>query len=279
MTSQLPAMPIVMIGGNVRALALAEVLDPALAWSPTATEATTSLQETLAEPALVVLCLDDYDGLTDMLDRHDKLLAGHDVVNLTSGTSAEAQAAAARFGAMSAKYLDGALMAHPEHVGDPETVLVYSGSAEVFQRNESVLARLGAATYLGPDAGTAALYDVAMLNFAWATLVGYLQTATILSTAEVRAESFTPMLTRWLSGTVVDVIKGYATQLDRGDYPGDEEWLELDYPLMRHLVQASEERGVDTRLPRLIESLTADGIAAGHGRKSFASLTEVMRHG
>ncbi|GAA1952302.1 hypothetical protein [Amycolatopsis minnesotensis] len=93
----------------------------------------------------------------------------------------------------------------------------------------------------------------------------------------MRAETLTPLLTRWLGTTVADVIGEYAGQLDAGEYPGDGEWLELDAPLMGHLVRACEEHGLDAGLPRLIESLTAKGIAAGLGEKSFASLAELIR--
>ncbi|MCE7006664.1 NAD(P)-dependent oxidoreductase [Kibdelosporangium philippinense] len=239
-------MRTVVIGANARAKAIADALDPV--------------------SGLVVVCVEDYSSIPD-------LPAGVDIVNLTSGTSFDAVQAAQRF---PDRYLDGALMAHPEHVGLPETVLVYSGSAEVFARHEQTLAQLGSAIYLGPDPGTASLYDAAMLNFAWATLIGYLQTAALL---DVEAKTFTPLLTQWLKSTVVDVIEDYAGQIDAGRYPGDEEWLELDEPLMRHLIAATEQRGLDSGLPRLIQSLTARGIAAGHGRESFASLVNVIRAG
>ncbi|CAM3335434.1 NAD(P)-dependent oxidoreductase [Kibdelosporangium persicum] len=248
-------MRTVMVGANPRGKAIAAVLGAS--------------ESGLQQADLVVLCVEDYAQIPE-------LPPGPDVVNLTSGTSEQAVEAGIRFGA---RYLDGALMAHPEHVGRPETVLVYSGSREVFDRHSELLARLGRTTYLGPDPGTASLYDAAMLNFAWATLIGYLQTATLLGTASVRAETFTPLLTDWLKSTVVDVISDYAGQIDAGRYPGDEEWLELDAPLMRHLITATEQRGLDSALPRLIESLTARGIAAGRGAESFASLVEVIRGG
>lgn len=45
---------------------------------------------------------------------------------------------------------------------------------------------------------------------------------------------------------------------------------------MDHLVEAAEERGIDSELPRLIRALTHRGIAAGHGADSFASLIDVI---
>nr|WP_052478858.1 NAD(P)-dependent oxidoreductase [Kibdelosporangium sp. MJ126-NF4]CEL20972.1 3-hydroxyisobutyrate dehydrogenase [Kibdelosporangium sp. MJ126-NF4]CTQ95514.1 3-hydroxyisobutyrate dehydrogenase (EC 1.1.1.31) [Kibdelosporangium sp. MJ126-NF4] len=246
-----------VIGTNPRAKAIAAAL---------AVPATESLT---GQADLVVLCVEDYS-------RIPRLPGEADIVNLTSGTSEQAAEAANLF---PGRYLDGALMAHPEHVGRTDTVLVYSGAPEVFARNEKHLTRLGSATYLGPDAGTASLYDAAMLNFAWATLTGYLQTAALLTGAGVEARTFTPMLNQWLKTTVADVIDDYAGQVDEGRYPGDEEWLELDEPLMRHLIAVTEQRGLDAALPRVVQSLTAQGIAAGRGSESFASLVEVIRGG
>ncbi|ASO18306.1 3-hydroxyisobutyrate dehydrogenase-like beta-hydroxyacid dehydrogenase [Actinoalloteichus hoggarensis] len=285
---------IAVIGANARAAGLARALlhtgHAITVWSPTpdadaapalridGVRSADSWTSALGAAPLVVLCVDDYDELRLILDEAGgHALTAHDVVNLTSGTSEEADRAADRVAALGGRYLDGALMAHPEHVGDSATILVFSGSAEVFERRSAVLACFGSASYLGPAAGTAALYDVAMLGFAWSTLLGYLYTAVLLGTSGVPATTLTPLLTGWLTTTVVDVIEDYAGQVDARRYPGDEEWLELDFPLMGHLVRTSRERGLDTRLPRLIEALTSDGIADGRGRESFAGLVEILR--
>ncbi|WP_067814138.1 NAD(P)-binding domain-containing protein [Actinomadura kijaniata] len=286
---------VTVIGLNSRGTALAQALAAAgatvVAWDEVGPEPNPSaetspvkgvpraesLQTAFTTASLVLVCLDDYDGVQRVLGQAEPYVTAADVVNLTSGTSAQAEQVAAWMNARSGHYLDGALMAHPEHVGDPETVLVYSGSAEVFERHRTVLTHLGDATYLGAAPGTAALYDVAMLNFAWATLIGFLQTAALLGTAQIPATTVAPLLTRWLSTTVTDVITEYARQIDDRHYPGDQEWLELDAPLMDHLIEAGRARGLDTALPELIQSLTARGIDAGHGKDSFASLTEIIR--
>ncbi|WP_329429033.1 NAD(P)-binding domain-containing protein [Streptosporangium sp. NBC_01495] len=236
-----------------------------------------SLEVAFAAAALIILCVEDYEAARRILERADRH-AVHDVVNLTSGTSAQARETATWLVNGGGCYLDGALMAHPEHVGKHDTVLVYSGSEEVFNRHAAVLGQLGGATYLGPDAGVAALYDLAMLNFAWATLTGFLHTVALLGTAQVQARTVAPLLQHWLSTTITEVITDYAWQVDAREYPGDEEWLELDAPLMDHLVHASEEHGLDTALPQLIRALTSKGIAAGHGKDSYASLIEIMRN-
>jgi 3-hydroxyisobutyrate dehydrogenase-like beta-hydroxyacid dehydrogenase len=283
-----PDVPVAVIGLNPRGAALARALvaggHDVLVWDEDVADATAApgaraaedLRAVFSAADAVVMCVEDYDAARRLVDQVGPALADHDLVNLTSGSSAQADELAELVTTQGGRYLDGALMAHPEHVGNPETVLAYSGSEQAFRRVEPLLARFGQAHYLGPQAGTASLYDAAMLNFAWATLTGFLYTAALLRSGGVRAASVAPLLTRWMGTTVSDVISDYAEQVDKGQYPGDEEWLELDHPLMGHLIQAHEERGLDAALPRLVEALTARGISAGHGGDSFASLIEVI---
>ena len=242
----------IVIGSNPRAQALRD-----------------ALATTTGTHDLVLLCVDDYAAAEAALADQP---GDRDVINLTSGTSAQATRLASR-----GRYLDGALMAHPEHVGDPATVIVYSGSEAVFERHRERLAAFGQAVYLGPDPGTAALYDLALLNLAWATLTGFIQTAALLGTAGIRVAEVTPMLTGWLAGTVSEVVTDYAGQIDRGRYPGDGEWLELDAPLMDHLVDTTRELGLDETLATTVRTLTRRAIDAGHGKHSFASLIEIIR--
>ncbi|MDO3650445.1 NAD(P)-dependent oxidoreductase [Nocardia mangyaensis] len=284
MTKRPTPTSVTVLGRGVRAAALTGVLaadNVVTVWGDESAVVEThsvrraeSMETAVERAALVVVCVDDYAAATRVLHRAEQYLRSRDVVNLTSGTSAQAKQLAGWVGERGARYLDGALMAHPEHVGKPETVLVYSGSADAFADHRPVLEQLGSTTYLGTDPGTAALYDVAMLSFAWATLLGYLHTAALLRSAEVRAVAVAPLLNHWLSTTVTSVITDYAHQIDEGKYPGDEEWLELDAPLMDHLVEAAEDRGISTELPRLIRSITRRGIEDGRGADSFASLIE-----
>ncbi len=274
MTTPTTATPrIAVIGANPRSAALARALIQA--GHPVTTVHPTEPMPS-AKDLLVLLCAEDPAEADRVLGALAPL-PSRGIVNLTSHTSEQARETAETVSTRGAGYLQGALMAHPEHVGVPDTLLVYSGSHQVFQQHEAVLRDLGSATYLGEDAGVAPLYDVALLNLAWATLLGFLQTAALLGTADVQARTVAPLLVHWLRTTVSDVITDYADQIDDGSYPGDEEWLELDFPLMGHLLQATEAHGLDTGLPTLVHSLTSRGIAAGNGHASFASLIDIIR--
>ncbi|MEV6279961.1 hypothetical protein [Nocardia sp. NPDC051832] len=274
---------VTVLGDGVRAAALARVLtDHATVivwgeqapWLPRVVRADTA--RAAMASSVILMCADNPEDATRILAEALPHVTARDVVNLTSGTDAQARRLAAQVTERGGRYLHGALMGHPEHVGKSDTVLVYSGSPELFHQHHGLLVTLGSATYLGPDPSTATLYETAMLAFAWATLTGYLHSAALLRTAEIPATTTAPLLTHWMSTTIASVITDYAQQIDNRRYPGEEEWLELDAPLMDHLIQTADQRGIDSRLPKLISSLTRAGISAGSGLESFASLIEII---
>ncbi|WP_194818017.1 NAD(P)-binding domain-containing protein [Nocardia sp. XZ_19_385] len=273
-----PTTPsVTILGQGVRAAGLARILADHTLVTVWDENSDVRVQAAVTSAAVILLCTDDPEAAARILTHADPHLASRDVVNLTSSTESQVRQLATQVTARGGRYLGGALMGHPEHVGRSETVLVYSGSPDLFQQHRQVLETLGSATFLGSDPATATLYETAMLNFAWATLVGYLHSAALLRTADIPAMTMTPLLTHWMSTTIAPVISDYAQQIDGRRYPGAEEWLELDAPLMDHLIQTAEERGVDPRLPQLVRSLTRAGIAAGFGAQSFASLIEIVR--
>ncbi|WP_245721920.1 NAD(P)-binding domain-containing protein [Nocardia crassostreae] len=84
----------------------AELVAAGARFAPTAGDA-------LAAGGLAVICVSDYDAMRDLLGANEIGLAGTTLVNLTSGSSAQAREAADWAEKRGARYLDGAIMAIP----------------------------------------------------------------------------------------------------------------------------------------------------------------------
>ncbi len=108
---------------------------------------------------LTIICVTDYEVVRELLGASDAELHGTTLINLTSGSSAQAREAARWTEQRGARYLDGAV---------------------------STLNVLGTVTYLGADHGLASLYDVAGLAVMWSVLNAWLQGTALLRTAERR---------------------------------------------------------------------------------------------
>ncbi|MFE2109529.1 NAD(P)-dependent oxidoreductase [Kitasatospora sp. NPDC059463] len=244
--------------------------------------AAASPEEAVAAAGLVVVCVSDHAAVRDLLDRLDAAgpgpLAGRVLVDLTSGTAAQARENAARVAAAGGGYLDGAILAVPPAVGTPEAAVVYGGARADFERHEPALRVLApdATVHLGEDHGLAALYDAAVLGLMWSVLNGFLHGAALLGAAGVDAAAFAPLAAR-STVTVAGWLEGYAGQIDAGAYPADDATLETHVAAMDHLAEQSAGLGVSTELPDLVRALAGRALAAGQGGASYASLIEQFR--
>ncbi|MFI6323992.1 NAD(P)-dependent oxidoreductase [Nonomuraea sp. NPDC050556] len=273
--------PVTVIGlglmGQALAAALLRAGHPTTVWNRTASKAddlvaagatlAASVAEAVAASPLVILCVTDYAAVRSLGPLG---LDGRVVVNLTSGTSADARA----LGASTTSYLDGAIMAIPQGIGTAEAVILYSGPRAAFDAHEATLGVLaGVTTYLGEDHGLSALHDVAVLSLMWNVLNGFLQGAALLRAAGVDASAFAPLAQASI-GTVAGWVEGYAKQIDAGAYPALDATIDTHAATMDHLIHESEALGVSTELPRFVKTLADRAVAAGRGGDGYAAMIE-----
>ncbi|MFE3880910.1 NAD(P)-dependent oxidoreductase [Kitasatospora sp. NPDC059146] len=230
--------------------------------------------EAAAAAPLVVLCLGDHHAVGEVLDAAGDALAGRVLVDVTSGTSADAAAvaeAAARYGARS---LDGALLATPDAIGAAGTVVLYSGPEAAFRAHEATLTALGGCpTYLGDGPGLASLHDVALLAVLWSGLNGFLHAAALLRTAGIGATDFAPTAELLFDG-IGAFLARYARQVDEGDYPAEDSALRTHLAAARHLLAESERRGLNPALPRQLTAVMEAVTTRGHADDSYAAVVE-----
>lgn len=277
--------PVTVIGLGLMGRALASAFlaagHPTTVWNRTPAKAESLVAEgaTLAPTVgdavraspLTVVCLTDYPAVHEALDPVD--LDDTTLVNLTSGSSAQARDTAAWAARRGARYLDGAIMAVPAGIGTADALVLHSGPEADFLAHKATLDALGTTTHLGEDHGLASLYDVAGLAMMWSVLDAWLQGTALLRTAGVDAATYAPFARRIAAG-VADWLPGYAAQVDRGEYPAEVAALETDARAMAHLVEESEALGVNAELPKLIKAFADRAIAAGRGGEQYPVLIE-----
>ncbi|MGW9598511.1 NAD(P)-dependent oxidoreductase [Streptomyces albidoflavus] len=237
-----------------------------------------SVAEAVAAASLVVVCVADDEAVHQLLDPLEGALAGRTLVNLTTGTSAQARANAAWAKERGAAFLDGAIMAVPEDIATDDAVLLYSGPRDAFTPHEPALRALSPAgtTYLDSDPGLAALHDLSLLGIMWGVLNGFLHGAALLGTAGVRAETFAPLAAR-MTTVVAGYVTAAAPEVDAGSHPAGDATLTVHQEAMRHLAEESEALGVNAELPRLFQLLADRAVADGHAESGYSALVEQFR--
>ncbi|MGH8934082.1 MAG: NAD(P)-dependent oxidoreductase [Egibacteraceae bacterium] len=235
-----------------------------------------TVAEAVSASDLVVVCVLDHHVAHGILDPVGDVLQGRALVNLTSGAPEQARETAAWAAERGASYLDGAIMAIPQGIGRPEAVILYSGSQAALTTHQAALAKLGTSTYLGADAGLAALYDLALLGIMWSTLSGFYHAAALLGTEKVTATDFAPMAVQWLS-VVASLLPEEAREIDEGDYRTDVSTLEINALGLGLLVDVSRSQGISADVPGPLQAFFERRVAEGHGADSVSSVIELIK--
>ncbi|WP_086827116.1 NAD(P)-dependent oxidoreductase [Allokutzneria sp. NRRL B-24872] len=249
MTDNNTPVPVSLIGlgamGSALAAAFLKAGHRTTVWNRTAAKAddlvsngaarAATVADAITASPLVIICVLDYPTLHDVLGGADDALEGRTVVNLTNGTPEQARATADK--ASGFDYVDGGIMAVPVMIGEPGSLVLYSGSRAAFDRYAPVLEVLGAAQYVGEDAGLASLYDLALLSAMYGQSAGVSHALALVGPEH--SEALSALLPPWLSATA-----GLpASDADDSDSPSD-----MQAVAIANIADASASEGVHADL-------------------------------
>jgi 3-hydroxyisobutyrate dehydrogenase-like beta-hydroxyacid dehydrogenase len=247
---------------------------PTTAWNrsasrPTPDGATRTADATEAVTAskIVVVCLLDYDAVRSVLTPLADVLAGRLVVNVTSGSPDAARALAAWAAAHDILYADGAIMTPTMTIGTPAAVTLHSGHA-----TEVLTALGGTRTYLGPEPGRAAAFDVALLDIFWTSVAGVVHGFAMARSENITATELAP-LARGVSDLLPLIIDGHSVRLEEDNHAGDFSNIHSAAAGMAHIIETAEARGIDASVLKAAHALARRAIAEGHGTDGISRLT------
>ncbi|MCF2533017.1 NAD(P)-dependent oxidoreductase [Yinghuangia soli] len=273
--------PVTLLGLGAMGTALARTWlaagHPLTVWNRTASradalvaegaKAAATAAEAVAASPLIVVCLLDEASVTEALAGVD--LAGKDVVDLTTGTPAQARARARWAEERGARFLDGGIMAVPPMIGIPEAggYVFYSGSRALFDAHADTLSVPAGANFVGADPGFASLHDVALLSGMYGMFAGITHAfALVRGEADIKPTEFAPLLKGWLHA-MSGAVDGYAERLESGDYTtGVVSNLAMQVAGIPTFLGTAAGQGVSTELLTpffgLMERLLGEGAGA-----------------
>ncbi|UED84961.1 NAD(P)-dependent oxidoreductase [Streptomyces profundus] len=283
--------PVAVLGAGAMGSALAEALlaagHPVTVWNrtPARTEplvargarAAPGVAAASVGAGIVVVCVTDPAAARSVLDEVP-VDEGQVVVNLTTGSPEDAREAAALAERRGMTYLDGAIQAGAHLIGTPDALLMYAGREQVFRAHRETLLAFGEDTrYLGEDHGLPALFDLALLAFAYELWISYLHTLALIDTEGLTAGSFAGAA-RKIADDIVGHLDSIAAEVDDGVYSPDSFGRLQDHEAVAdHLVAMRAARGVDAGQLRLVRDLIRGRIAEGRGEQGFSGIFEGIR--
>jgi 3-hydroxyisobutyrate dehydrogenase-like beta-hydroxyacid dehydrogenase len=263
--------------GGALVRAFTDAGDDVTGWSRSRSAMTAA--EACARSDLIVACVSDYDATREVLTSPgmSTALVGKTLVQLASGSPADARAMAEWARGAAVRYLDGAIATYPARIGHAPTIIFYAGDRNAYEIHSATLVTLGGqSTFVGDDPGMAAAADLAWLSFLYGSMLGMLQGAAFLEAERVNPSVVFDAVPSF--NVEIAAEAAYARGLiRRGEYGGNQATLDVHLAAIEHIVAAAGESGVDSGLVQLVRDLTARAVADGHGDEEIAALFEVLR--
>ncbi|MET9757825.1 NAD(P)-binding domain-containing protein [Streptomyces sp. NPDC006372] len=232
--------------------------------------------EAVTANRLVIACLLDDASVGEALEGTD--LSSRDLVNLTTGTPAEARARAAWAEARGARYLDGGIMAVPPMIGVPQSggYVFYSGSPDLFTEHRDTLAAPAGTRYVGADPGFAALHDVALLSAMSGMFAGITHAFALIRPEDIAPKDFAPLLVDWLTA-MAPAAHQTADGLATGDYTRNVvSNLAMQVAGNATLLRTAEEQRVSPELLTPYMALMERRLGQGHGDEDGTGIVELL---
>lgn len=234
-----------------------------------------SAAEAFAASPLVVICLLDSTAVDATRATIDGTIAGRVLVNVTSGSPAQARSNAEWAHGQGATYIDGGLMGDPPYMGTPRMMLSFSGDPEAWDAHRSTLEELGTVAYYGDDAGLATVEFLAQVAVGYEFLIGFLHTLRLVKAEGVDVAAFAERVAGSIGG-YASLVEEFGTAVASREYRPDLGSLDVQAALMEDLISHRESLGVEAVRMREVKRLMDRRIADGHGNQGFSSLFELL---
>lgn len=237
----------------------------------------TTVADAIDAADIVVVLLLNYEVAQQLLWPEADRLEGKTVLNLSTGTAKEAEVWAEWAEQHHISYVDGGILATPDVVGQPDALFLLSGHEKAYDSSRSLLDDLGSHRYFGEAAGTASLYDTALLTAMYGMIFGFLHGSAVVDTADVTAvdvaESLVPFMT-----SIAQALPHIGAVIDGKNYlTGTEQTIDFTQNALGILAANAKDRGIDSSLVDSFRDIVEKQRAAGHGADDVARTIESFR--
>ncbi|MEM6455377.1 MAG: NAD(P)-binding domain-containing protein [Acidobacteriota bacterium] len=229
---------------------------------------------------IVIVNVRDYPATASFLHAANVAadLRGKTLVELTSGTPAEARAAADWATAQGARYLDGAILATPDLIGSPAALLVVAGDPSVSAAIADVLETIATVQHVGEDPGQANALDTAALSMMWGSLFGAVHAVAV---CQAEGLDLTLLTEQWTASAPVvqALVTDFIQRTAAGRFDRDDATLATvatHYSALHHLVAVMEARQLDPSVVNGYLALFRKAEAAGKLDADFSTMATFM---
>ncbi|MBF6176188.1 NAD(P)-binding domain-containing protein [Nocardia blacklockiae] len=233
-----------------------------------------TVAEALAANQVIVLSLTHYAAMYDVLGPATAHLAGKVIVNLSSDSPEKARQGGQWVREHGAEFLSGGFMSAGDNITHPASYIFFSGPREVFDAHAELLRPLSPQEYLGADDGVAQVFYQALLVIFHPWMLAFDQALAVIRRSGHDIDQFLPYAQR-SSEAFPFFMAEYAAAAKSGGW-GDLAAFKMMDAGAQHIIDASEEVGVDATVSHTAQSLWRKAIAATEEAGRPVSIFELL---
>jgi len=228
--------------------------------------------DAIRDSDVVILTVLDYTAAREVLDEVADALRGKTIVNLVTGSAAEARALDSWVVERGASYLDGIIAAYPGEIGKPPTLFYFAGSLPAWTRYQSLLTALaGDATYVGTEPSAANVIDAAMTaTFHTVAIGAFVEGLSYARSAGVDLHEIKRTLPYWL-GLLSQELHVAIDDVLSDSHTTDQATLETYLVALRTIKKAMVTDGERVHLLGAALDNLERAHAAGHGQEALSA--------
>jgi 3-hydroxyisobutyrate dehydrogenase-like beta-hydroxyacid dehydrogenase len=233
-----------------------------------------SAAQAIAASPLTIMCVVDFSAANLILTTPavESAIRGRSLVQLTTGEGSQAREQAKWARSCGALYLTGGPQAWPRDIGKADTLFLYAGDRECFDRHAEPLAALaGDRRYLGADAAIARVVSLALGSVFVGGELGFFEGAAVAVAAGSSIEEFSSLALRMLD-LLANCIRDASRRIKEGNYSGEQASIDI-YAAGKQAVQGVyASSGVQSKIRDAYYGYLQQAQSAGKGSLDIAAL-------
>jgi 3-hydroxyisobutyrate dehydrogenase-like beta-hydroxyacid dehydrogenase len=227
-----------------------------------------SARDAVEASDVVVVCVTPA-SVNAVLELAAEAMEGKVLLNVSTRTPQHAASTARWAAKRGIAYLDGGILAVPSMIATAASTILVSGSRDVFDRAEPVVAAWGQANYVGAGPGDAAARDIALLSAMYCMFGGIWWAQAFGRAHDISDDEILGMVVPWLEAMLADLPN------DSHDEVGSS--VEMQADGFHLFLEASVDANVDPAVLAPIGDLLRRAVAAGHGKRGLDVMADLLR--
>ncbi|MFP2907827.1 NAD(P)-dependent oxidoreductase [Pyxidicoccus sp. 3LFB2] len=227
---------------------------------------------------LVVVSLSNYAAWAELASTAgvSAALTGTTLVQLTSGSPADARSGLEWAQAYGVDYLDAAILAYPAFVATEYATVYYAGKRSVFDRHlETLQAIAKNSVYVDEKIGSAATLDCAILEAYYGSSLAFLHAAAMCKAEGLDPKVFFAHKASFLGlvSVTADAAQG---MIENNKFSGDQCSLNTHVAAIEHIVRLSKDARISARFPTELLDNYKRAVSAGFGADELPAVFQTL---